>query len=52
MGDEYDTIFRQCVSLSTELHKLMPLAKPMHLLPLNTATAAWIAQVGNRYVEM
>lgn len=40
MGDEYDTIFRQCVSLNTELHKLVPLAKQMHLLSSNAVSSA------------
>lgn len=40
MGEEYDTIFRQCVSLNTELHKLVPLAKQMHLLSSNAVSSA------------
>lgn len=40
MGDEYDTVFRQCVSLNTELHKLVPLAKQMHLLSSNAVSSA------------
>ncbi len=40
MGDEYNTIFRQCVSLNTELHKLVPLAKQMHLLSSNAVSSA------------
>ena len=40
MGKEYDTIFRQCVSLNTELHKLVPLAKQMHLLSSNAVSSA------------
>ncbi len=40
MGDTYDTIFRQCVSLNTELHKLVPLAKQMHLLSSNAVSSA------------
>ena len=40
MGDEYDTIFRRCVSLNTELHKLVPLAKQMHLLSSNAVSSA------------
>jgi len=40
MGDEYKTIFRQCVSLNTELHKLVPLAKKMHLLSSNAVSSA------------
>lgn len=40
MGDEYSTIFRQCVSLNTELHKLVPLAKQMHLLSSNAVSSA------------
>lgn len=38
--EEYDTIFRQCVSLNTELHKLVPLAKQMHLLSSNAVSSA------------
>jgi len=40
MGEEYNTIFRQCVSLNTELHKLVPLAKQMHLLSSNAVSSA------------
>jgi methyl-accepting chemotaxis protein len=40
MREEYDTIFRQCVSLNTELHKLVPLAKQMHLLSSNAVSSA------------
>ncbi len=40
MGKEYDTVFRQCVSLNTELHKLVPLAKQMHLLSSNAVSSA------------
>jgi hypothetical protein len=40
MGDGYDTVFRQCVSLNTELHKLVPLAKQMHLLSANAVSSA------------
>ena len=40
MGEEYDTVFRQCVSLNTELHKLVPLAKQMHLLSSNAVSSA------------
>lgn len=40
MGEEYDIIFRQCVSLNTELHKLVPLAKQMHLLSSNAVSSA------------
>lgn len=40
MREEYDTIFRQCVSLNTELHKLVPLAKQMHLLSSNAISSA------------
>ena len=40
MGDDYDTVFRQCVSLNTELHKLVPLAKQMHLLSSNAVSSA------------
>ncbi|PCJ29678.1 MAG: hypothetical protein COA90_11295 [Gammaproteobacteria bacterium] len=40
MGDAYNTIFRQCVSLNTELHKLVPLAKQMHLLSSNAVSSA------------
>jgi len=40
MGDAYDTIFRQCVSLNTELHRLVPLAKQMHLLSSNAVSSA------------
>jgi len=40
MGDDYNTIFRQCVSLNTELHKLVPLAKQMHLLSSNAVSSA------------
>jgi methyl-accepting chemotaxis protein len=38
--DEYETIFQQCVSLNTELHKLVPLAKQMHLLSANAVSSA------------
>jgi len=38
--EEYDTIFRQCISLNTELHKLVPLAKQMHLLSSNAVSSA------------
>jgi hypothetical protein len=40
IGEEYDTVFRQCVSLNTELHKLVPLAKQMHLLSSNAVSSA------------
>ncbi len=40
MGNAYDTVFRQCVSLNTELHKLVPLAKQMHLLSSNAVSSA------------
>jgi hypothetical protein len=40
MGKDYDTVFRQCVSLNTELHKLVPLAKQMHLLSSNAVSSA------------
>jgi len=40
MGEQYNTIFRQCVSLNTELHKLVPLAKQMHLLSSNAVSSA------------
>lgn len=40
MGEQYDTIFRQCVSLNAELHKLVPLAKQMHLLSSNAVSSA------------
>ncbi|MFW5451232.1 MAG: hypothetical protein ACKE9I_06500 [Methylophagaceae bacterium] len=40
MREEYDTIFRQCVSVNTELHKLVPLAKQMHLLSSNAVSSA------------
>jgi len=40
MGQEYDTVFRQCVRLNTELHKLVPLAKQMHLLSSNAVSSA------------
>ena len=40
MRDEYDTLFRQCVSLNTELHKLEPLARQMHLLSSNAISSA------------
>lgn len=40
MREEYDIIFRQCVSLNTELHKLVPLAKQMHLLSSNAVSSA------------
>ncbi|OUR87793.1 hypothetical protein A9Q92_03805, partial [Methylophaga sp. 42_8_T64] len=33
-------VFRQCVSLNTELHKLVPLAKQMHLLSSNAVSSA------------
>lgn len=46
MGDEYDTIFRQCVSLNTELHKLVPLVKKMHLLSSNAVSSA--ARAGSK----
>jgi methyl-accepting chemotaxis protein len=46
MGDEYDTVFRQCVSLNTELHKLVPLAKQMHLLSSNAVSSA--ARAGSK----
>ena len=34
IGEAYDMVFRQCVSLNTELHKLVPLAKQMHQMQL------------------
>jgi methyl-accepting chemotaxis protein len=40
MGEEYNDIFRQCVSLNTELHQLVPLAKQMHLLSSNAVSSA------------
>lgn len=40
LREEYDMIFRQCVSLNTELHKLVPLAKQMHLLSSNAVSSA------------
>ncbi|MDT8371979.1 MAG: hypothetical protein RQ783_08325 [Gammaproteobacteria bacterium] len=40
LREEYDVIFRQCVSLNTELHKLVPLAKQMHLLSSNAVSSA------------
>jgi methyl-accepting chemotaxis protein len=40
MGQEYDTVFRQCIRLNTELHKLVPLAKQMHLLSSNAVSSA------------
>ena len=40
MRDEYDILFRQCVSLNTELHKLGPLARQMHLLSSNAVSSA------------
>jgi len=40
MEEAYSTIFRQCVSLNTELHKLVPLAKQMHLLSSNAVSSA------------
>jgi len=40
MHEEYDTIFRQCISLNSELHKLVPLAKQMHLLSSNAVSSA------------
>jgi methyl-accepting chemotaxis protein len=40
MGEEYTTIFSQCISLNTELHKLVPLAKQMHLLSSNAVSSA------------
>ncbi len=40
IGEAYDMVFRQCVSLNTELHKLVPLAKQMHLLSSNAVSSA------------
>lgn len=43
---QYDEIFRQCVSLNTELYKLVPLAKKMHLLSSNAVSSA--ARAGSK----
>lgn len=36
----YDLVFRQCVRLNTELHKLAPLVRQMHLLSANAVSSA------------
>jgi len=46
VGEEYNTVFGQCVSLDAELHKLVPLAKQMHLLSSNAVTSA--ARAGSK----
>ncbi len=46
MYEEYDSIFQQCMSLNTELHKLVPLAKQMHLLSSNAVSSA--ARAGSK----
>ena len=38
--ETYSAIFRQCVSLNTELYKLAPLAKQIHLLSSNAVSSA------------
>lgn len=40
MEEMYDTIFQQCEELNTELDKLGPLAKQMHLLSSNAVSSA------------
>lgn len=40
MEDTYDTISQQCEELNTELDKLAPLAKKMHLLSSNAVSSA------------
>lgn len=40
MGQMYDTILQQCEALDTELKKLAPLAKQMHLLSSNAVSSA------------
>lgn len=36
----YDEVFRRCLSLNMELHKLAPLARQMHLLSANAVCSA------------
>ncbi|MDF1588327.1 MAG: hypothetical protein P1P93_04110 [Gammaproteobacteria bacterium] len=46
MHEQYDSIFQQCISLNTELHALVPLAKKMHLLSSNAVSSA--ARAGSK----
>lgn len=46
MHEQYDSIFQQCISLNTELHKLVPLARQIHLLSSNAVSTA--ARAGSK----
>lgn len=46
MQQQYDSILQQCISLNTELHTLVPVARQMHLLSSNAVSSA--ARAGSK----